>query len=171
MFVAGDEARRTQRGNNNAYCQDNEISWFDWDLVGQNADMVRFWKRMIQFRKDHSSVRGRQFFSGAVNERGLADVTWHGCKLNSPGWSDPEARVLAMTLGGFDGEEDIHVMFNMYWESLEFEIPAVEGRQWFKVADTAQPSPRDIADPGGEIEIAANVCRVEGHSIVVLVSR
>lgn len=80
-------------------------------------EMFRFWKRMIEFRRTHSTLRRRFFFNGAVNERGLADVAWHGCTLNQPGWSDPDARALGMTLGGFDGDADIHVMLNMYWKS------------------------------------------------------
>ena len=171
MFVAGDEARRTQQGNNNAYCQDNETSWFNWNLVERNRDLFRFWKGMIQFRKNHSALRSRHFFTGAVNERGLADVSWHGCKLNSPGWSDPHARVLGMTLGGFHGEEDIHIMLNMYWEPLDFEVPAATGRRWFKVVDTGAPSPHDIADSRDAAEFAGNVCPVQARSIVVLVSR
>jgi len=171
MFVAGDEVRRTQGGNNNAYCQDNEVSWFDWSLVDRNRDLYRFWKRAIEFRKGHPTLRQRRFFNGAVNERGLADVSWHGCRLNSPGWSDPSARGLGMTLGGFNGEPDTHVMLNMYWEKLDFEIPPLADRRWFKVLDTAQPSPHDIVDPGNEVGVDGSVCPVQGRSIVVLVSR
>ncbi len=171
MILAGDDVRRTQKGNNNAYCQDNEIGWFDWTLTQKHHEMFRFWKRMIEFRKTHSTLHHRFFFSGAVNERGLADVSWHGCKLNQPGWSDQKARALGMTLGGFDGEPDIHVLLNMYWESLEFEIPSLTGKRWFRAIDTAAPSPHDIADPGDEAEFAGHVCSVQGRSIVVLVSR
>lgn len=171
MFVAGDEVRRTQRGNNNAYCQDNEISWFDWNLINKNRDLYRFWKRMIEFRKNHPALRQRCFFDGAVNDRGLADVSWHGCKLNGPGWFDPNARALGMTLAGFDGEADIHVMMNMYWEPLDFEIPPLAGRRWFRAVDTAEPSPHDIAEPGHEAEVEASYCPAQGRSIVVLVSK
>ena len=171
MFVAGDEVRRTQRGNNNPYCQDNEISWFDWNLVEKNHDMGRFWKRMIEFRKSHPALRRRYFFDGTVNERGLADVSWHGCTLDTPDWSDPNARALGMTVAGFNGDEDIHVMLNMYWESLDFELALLAGRRWFKAVATAEASPRDIADPGDETEVAGNSCPVAGRSIVVLVSR
>jgi len=68
MFVGGDEARRTQQGNNNAYCQDNDVSWFDWTLPSQHAALVRFWKRMLEFRKQHATLRRGEFFSGAVND-------------------------------------------------------------------------------------------------------
>ncbi len=171
MFAAGDEVRRTQRGNNNAYCQDNEISWFDWTLLDRRHGLHRFWKLMIEFRKSHPALRRGRFFTGATNERGLVDVTWHGTKLNSPGWTDPEARALALTLAGFDGDADIHAMLNMYWDSLEFELPAVPGRRWFKAVDTSQAPPNDIADPGAETEVTGATYAVEGRSVVVLVNR
>ena len=125
---------------------------------------------MIEFRKNHPAFSQRYFFNGALNERGLADVSWHSSKLNSPGWYDPTARALGMTLGGFDGAADIHVMLNMYWEKLDFEVPVLTDRRWLKVVDTAEPSPQDIADPGNEVEVDGGVCPVQGRSIVVLVS-
>jgi isoamylase len=171
MILAGDEIRRTQRGNNNAYCQDNEVSWLDWNLLDRNRHLFRFWQRMIEFRKNHSTLRSRYFFSGKVNERGLPDVQWRGCHLNSPGWSDPDARVLTVTLAGFDGEEDIHAMMNMYWEDLTFEIPSLPNRRWFRAVSTASSSPDDIADPGGGVPFDDSLYSVQARSIVVLVSR
>jgi glycogen operon protein len=171
MFAAGDEIFRSQKGNNNAYCQDNEISWFDWTLVKKHSGLLRFFRNMIRFRKMHAAVRRDQFFNGSVNERGLKDVLWHGTKLNSPGWDDTGARALAMTLAGFDGDSDLHAMFNMFWESLEFELPVVPGRHWCLAVDTAQPSPHDIADPGSEPDVIGNTRLVEARSVVVLVNR
>jgi isoamylase len=174
MLVAGDEVRRTQLGSNNAYCQDNDISWFDWNLVEKNADIFRFFRLMINFRKCycHTSLHRRNFFSGEVNERGLADISWHGTKLFSPGWDDPDARVLAFTLAGFEeGESDIHVMLNMYWETLDFEVPSLTEREWYEVVDTAQPSPLDIVEPGQERKFTQKISSVKGRSIVVLISK
>jgi glycogen operon protein len=173
MIVAGDEVRRTQKGNNNAYCQDNEMSWFDWDLVEKNAEIFRFFKLMIDFRKCycHGGLRRSYFFSGEVNERGLADISWHGCKLFSPPWDDPNARVLAYTLGGFEGEADLHVMLNMYWEDLDFEIPSIQDRRWYKVLDTAEPSPMDIVERGKETIVSSDVYLVKNRSVVVLISQ
>jgi glycogen operon protein len=125
---------------------------------------------MIAFRKRYGSLCRRGFFNGEVNERGLADISWHGCKLFSPGWFDPNARTLAYTLGGFDGTADIHVMLNMYWENLEFEIPQIEGRNWYKVIDTAEPSPKDILEPCQEIVVSDNNHLVSDRSVVVLIS-
>jgi isoamylase len=173
MLVAGDEVRRTQKGNNNAYCQDNEISWLDWNLAQKNADIFRFFKLMVNFRKCycHSALRRSNFFTGEVNDRGLADIAWHGCKLFKPGWHDSHARVLGFTLGGFEGEADIHVMLNMYWEDLNFEIPSIKDRKWYRVVDTALPSPIDIAEPGEETVVSGDVYSVKERSVVVLISK
>jgi isoamylase len=171
MILGGDEIGRTQKGNNNAYCQDNEISWFNWALVEKNADIFRFFTMMIAFRKRYGGLCRRGFFNGEINERGLADISWHGCKLFSPGWDDPKAQALAYTLGGFDKEADIHVMLNMYWKSLEFEIPQIEGRNWYKVIDTSEASPKDILEPCQEVVISGKNYVVKDRSVVVLVSQ
>jgi isoamylase len=174
MIVAGDEIRRTQKGNNNAYCQDNEVSWFDWRLVEKNRSLLRFWKMLIAARAQFPHFRaGRlgQFFRGELNERGLPDIAWHGTQLNNPGWNDPNARCLAYTLGGFDGAPDIHAMFNMYWDAVDFEVPAVPARRWYLVGDTSRPSPDDIIETDRQVPIDGNHVRVEGRSVVVLFSR
>jgi glycogen operon protein len=171
MFCAGDEVRRTQNGNNNAYCQDNEISWFDWRLVERNRDLHRFWKRMIEFRKRHAVLHRGQFYTGSMNERGLREVAWHGTRLHSPGWTDPNALALSVTLAGFDGDRDIHIMLNMYWESLDFEVPLVPGRMWLRAVDTSQPAPLDVTVFGAELPVVGSACRVQGRSVVVLVNR
>jgi glycogen operon protein len=171
MLVAGDEVRRTQNGNNNPYCQDNEPSWFDWTLVEKNRDLYSFWKRMIEFRKRHPALHRGQFFRGAINERGLPDITWHGTKLDNPGWNDPNGRALSLTLAGFAGDVDIHIMLNMYWESLDFELPKVQGRIWLRAVDTSQAPPHDIADFGGEHPLVGNAYAVPERSVVVLINR
>jgi isoamylase len=110
-------------------------------------------------------------FELPVRPLGLADVSWHGCKLNEPRWTDPETRTLAMTLGEFDGAQDIHVMLNMDSRGFDFEVPKLNDREWFKAVDTAAASPDDIPDAGSEPTLPRNVCAVAGRSIVVLVSR
>jgi glycogen operon protein len=176
MFVAGDEVRNTQYGNNNAYCQDNEVGWFDWVRAEKHADVRRFWQRMIEFRKKHPAVRLNSFFTGDKNKRGWADITWHGTKLFGPGWGDSQARALGFTLAGFgpdanDPEPDIHVMMNMYWDPLDMEVPAIEGRKWVRVVDTSLPSPSDIADAGKEAAFSDQSYRVSGRSVVVLMNQ
>jgi isoamylase len=112
-----------------------------------------------------------------VNERGLADVSWHGCRIFSPGWDDPESRVLAFTLGGFpsrssrSSDTDIHVMMNMDWNDLDFDVPAVDGRRWHRVIDTGARPPDDIFSKGHEPLFEGETCRVKNRSIVVLISK
>jgi isoamylase len=176
LFVAGDEVRRTQQGNNNAYCQDNEISWFDWAFTEEKSEMLRFFQQMIAFRKSHTILQRDCFFTGQVNQRGLPDIQWHGCHLNDPGWHDPTSRVLAFTLGGFveDGstdDTDIHVLLNMEANDLNFAIPQVNGRDWCRFVDTALAYPNDITEPGSEMAVLNDNYRVMSHSVVILISR
>ena len=171
MFVAGDEVCRTQLGNNNAYCQDNEISWFNWEDLETHSEMLRFWQRLICFRKAHPRFFRDRFYSGEINERGLADVTWHGCKLGEPGWNDPDSLALAMTLGAREQGQDIHIMFNMFWEPLQFELPVIATRNWHISINTASTSPNDIAIIGKEKIYKSSTYQVSARSIVVLISK
>jgi isoamylase len=130
MLLAGDECGQTQRGNNNAYCQDNELSWFDWERAAQNGEMAAYVQALIEFRKSHRILRRRSFFSGKKNERGLADLEWHGALARQPGFADPLCKVLGMSLGAEGEEPDVLVLFNMQDNACEFELVAVDGREW-----------------------------------------
>jgi glycogen operon protein len=123
-----------------------------------------------QFHAGRGGRPGR-FFEGEQNERGLPDIMWHGTQLNSPGWNDPEARCLAFTVGGFGNEPDLHAVLNMYWDSLDFELPGVLGRRWYRLIDTSRPSPDDIVEAARQPMVDGNRIRVEGRAIVVLLSR
>jgi glycogen operon protein len=171
MLVAGDEVGRTQQGNNNAYCQDNEISWFDWNLVDANPEMFRFFSTLLKFRLTHSVLRAPEFYTGLPNNRGVPDLTWHGTRLSAPGWDDPQARALACTIGGQGDDPDLHVMMNMYWEPMAFEIADVPDRHWTRAIDTALPSPADIAGSEAAQPIDSTTYLVSERSIVVLVSQ
>ena len=127
MIIAGDEVRRTQHGNNNPYCQDNEISWVDWTLAEKHSDIVRFFRELIALRRKHSLLRRGRFFTGEKNARGLPDIAWHGTQLNQPAWSDLGARLLAVTFGGADNDADLHLMMNMGDSIAEFELPSPWG--------------------------------------------
>jgi isoamylase len=170
MILSGDEVRRTQRGNNNAYNQDNATGWFDWTLVESNADVLRFFQHMIAFRKANDALTRPRFYRGETNERGLADISWHGTTLFSPGFEDPEARALACTIAGFGGAPDLHVMMNMYWQRLEFEVPQAESRRWRVAIDTFEDSPRDFPDESDRVVVSDRVVPVLGRSIVVLIA-
>ena len=172
MILSGDEVLRSQQGNNNCYCQDNELSWFDWELVDRNKHMFRFVKEMIAFRKRHPSLMRRRFVSGIKQKDArLPDITWHGKKLNKPPWKTYEDNILAFTLGGIDEEEDLHVILNMSNTKIQAELPAVKGRRWYKAVDTAAASPHDISRRTRQRLAGAKTCTVHGRSVVVLESR
>ncbi len=171
MLLMGDEVRRTQQGNNNAYCQNNATSWFDWSLVETQADLLRFCQRMVAFRKSHPNLQRDQFFTGQPDASGKPDIEWHGCDLDEPGWNDPNSHVLAFTLWGQNRDNDLHVMLNMDMQNLDFEVPALQGNQWYTAIDTSQGAPDDIAEPGQEHLFSGQTCHLEGHSVVVLMAK
>jgi glycogen operon protein len=172
MFVAGDEVGRTQRGNNNAYCQDNDLSWFDWNLTEENAGLFRFFKHMIALRRRHASLRRRSFLTGQVNRRGVPDIRWHGLELEQAEWGNPVSRILAFTLSGVEPlEPDLHVMMNMDDAPHDFAVPQGDDLTWLVFADTSKPSPGDIAEPGQARPFEGERCTVEGRSIVILESQ
>lgn len=169
MLVMGDEARRSQGGNNNTWCQNNETGWFDWSLPDRRPDMVRFWSRLISFRRTHDALRRNRFFDGTTNARGMSDIVWHGTELGQPGWGDGGARALSWTIAGEGEAADIHVMANMFWEPLDFALPEVPCRRWSRALDTVQPSPDDIPDTPEPV--MGDRLTVASRSIIVLTSQ
>ena len=168
MLLGGDERRRTQRGNNNAYNQDNPTSWFDWNPSQSGDEICRFVQQMIAFRKAHPTLSQPTFYSGAIGQRGRPDISWHGTRLGSPGFDDPLARALACTIAGTGRSGDLHVMINTFWEPLDFEVPTGEG--WHVVIDTFAASPHDIGSPN-PVLAGDSTYQVQARSIVVLESR
>jgi glycogen operon protein len=178
MLLMGDEVARTQRGNNNTYCQDNDLNYFDWTQVETNADLFRFVQRMIAFRWAHPVLRnGYHFQNRDYQKAGVADITWHGVKAWHADWSD-ESRMLAFMLsgkhakGGLEMDDDIYVAMNMHWEDQTFEIPRppTPGTRWFVFANTGQEAPDDICDPDTEPLLETNRVTLKTHSVLVLVS-
>jgi glycogen operon protein len=170
MILAGDEMGRSQGGNNNAYCQDNETSWLDWGLRQRNADLVRFFARLVRFRKAHPALRRETFFE---DERtGPPPVVWHGPRRGKPDWT-PESRAVALHLLRSRVDEDIYVAANAHWEPRSFELPFLgPGRRWRLFVDTSRESPDDIAEPGSEAPLPpAPAYRLGPRSVVVLVGR
>ena len=170
LILYGDEVRRTQNGNNNVYCQDNELSWFNWDLVHQNHELLVFFQNLIEFRKSLKTLTNRFFFNDTVNKRGLKNIDFHGTVLNKPGWDDAEGRALSFSLAGHNEEPDLFVAANMSMQQLEFEIPSIKGRKWRQKLNTALASPEDFAEPTNECIIKSSKIYVEAHSVIVLVS-
>jgi glycogen operon protein len=174
MILGGDEFLRTQQGNNNAWCQDNEISWVDWSLVEQNRDFHRFVKQMIALRMRHHALRRITFFSTEGGQ--TPDIVWHGVQPCQPDFSS-NAHTLAFAIDGRrcdrpGVDRDIYVAMNAYWEPLDFRIPgSPSGREWKRAVDTNLPSPDDALglDEGPIIPIATDY-RVEARSMIILVS-
>jgi glycogen operon protein len=134
MLLAGDEFRRTQRGNNNAYCQDNEISWIDWSLAEQHPDLVAFTRWALAFRRAHPVLRQEAFYMDR-------DLHWFDPAGCSPDWDDPGQRALACQIHGVNGP-DLYLMFNAGSAPAGFLLPeAPDGREWQLAVDTARETP------------------------------
>ena len=169
MLLMGDEVRRTQRGNNNAYCQDNDISWFDWTLLDKHDDIYRFVKRLIRFRLSLDVFREDHGLS-LTQLLNQAQIRWHGAQLNQPDWGS-ESHSLAFTVRGI--RELFHVILNAYWEPLEFEIPPPPDASeagWRRVCDTYLPSPEDFCGWHQAPVVSGSTYPVQPRSVVLLVA-
>ncbi len=168
MLLAGDEIGRTQRGNNNAWCQDNDISWVDWSLLERNRDLFQFTSRLTRFRKAHRSLRRRTFFQ----DEKRSGVSWHGTTLDTPDFGE-ESRELGMHLEGRDGDDPIYLFANAHWEPRPFELPSLKPpRRWRRFVDTSLERGAAAVEPGTEPPLPSARAYVAGpRSVVVLVGR
>ncbi len=167
MLLAGDEMARTQQGNNNAYCQDNETSWFDWRLLKENADIHRFVRGMIALRKRHPALRVDPALAGRQYEQALQDrVTFHGVRLHEPDWSY-HSHSLAIHFRGLAGEAGVYVIANAYWAALDFELPP--DVRWKRVVDTSLDSPDDLVEEEEAALVDGGSYSAGPESVVVLI--
>jgi len=170
MISMGDEVRRTQSGNNNAYCQDNETSWFDWSDVERYPDVLRFVKELIQFRLKFVSDQddNRKSLAQTLHE---SKIAWHGVRLNQPDWR-PDSHALGMTITTGNGRKHMaYFFFNAYWEPLLFQLPPLPGNiPWRRLMDTALPSPDDITDRDHALPITTPSYCSQPRSVVVMVA-
>lgn len=167
LLLMGDEIRRTQRGNNNAYCQNNVVSWFDWDLYRKNAGLHRFVTMLIRLRKHFAwNLHGK--FVSLREFLAQARIDWHGVQLFSPDLSE-DSHTLAATAYAEDRPE-FHLMLNAYWEPLSFAVPPLSetGISWQRIIDTSLPAPRDFLDAPGEAVQRSYL--VQPRSTVLLIS-
>lgn len=170
MIVMGDEVRRTQRGNNNAYCQANELSWFDWSLVQKHADVHRFVMLLLARRllrdeaHEQQRVDLRTFLAAAKKE-------WHGVRLNEPDWGDDSHPIALRAQLPREGTQ-FYLILNAYWEPLEFELPPLDTTDgptsWRRWIDTALDSPDDIVAWRSAPMHAGTRYRAEARSVVML---
>ena len=174
MLLAGDELGRTQRGNNNAWCQDNPTSWIDWGLLTTNADLHRFVRTLIHFRRAHHSLHRSRYLLGydapkGHDTPGYTRVRWHGRAPDKPDWS-AQNRLLAFTLTPATDDVAIHVMFNADAKPARIILPPpTRGRRWLRVVDTSLPSPLDILARGEEVSLDDHAYLLAEYAAVVLI--
>jgi isoamylase len=169
MLLMGDEVRRTQRGNNNAYCQDNETSWFDWTLLTKHADVHRFVTLLNSRRVLRDPEPERQRVSLCQLLRGV-NLAWHGVKLNQPDWSE-RSHSIAFTVEIREEKLVFHVILNAYWQPLDFELPRLDNageNPWHRWIDTALDSPHDILEWDRAESVPGYAYRAESRSVVIL---
>jgi glycogen operon protein len=164
MLVMGDEMRRSQRGNNNAYCQDNEISWLDWHLLEKHANLQQFVRGLIAYRKalpERSNPR-----LSLTEVISSSRVRWHGVQLDRPDWS-PQSRSVAFTIE--TTAKWYHLIFNAYWERIEFELPTLPAdfTPWQRIIDTDLESPDDICSG---VPVTSSQYATQARSCVALTS-
>jgi isoamylase len=170
MILMGDEVRRTQRGNNNDYCHDDETNWFDWALLAKHADVHRFVTLLAERRllRGVEHERKRMTLTHMIRE---ANKAWHGVKLNQPDWRDC-SHSLALTVEIRNEKILLHLILNAYWEPLDFALPPLpplnEGNPWRRWIDTALASPDDIVQWQTAVPLSGYSYRADARSVVVL---
>jgi glycogen operon protein len=164
MLLGGDEFRRTQRGNNNAYCQDNEVSWFDWSMLEKHKETHRFTRGMIAFRRAHPVLRKEDFYTAA-------GIKWFAPNGAAPDWTDQLLKSFACLILG-QTEPDLFLLFNADTSPVDFSIPALPpGKIWRLAVDTSRTTPDDLFDPGKEPSLQGQIgFRLESRSSAILLS-
>jgi isoamylase len=179
MILMGDEMARTQGGNNNAYCHDSELSWLDWGLLDKNAELLRFFKTCIAFRRAHPVLRSRTHFRNIdYVGSGYPDISWHGTRAWYADWSGT-SRVIAFLLCGKHAKEGtatddyVYVAMNMYHDALEFEVPNLpSGLRWRVAVNSGAPAPDDCWELGREPLVSkTRAFMLGGRSVAILVGR
>jgi glycogen operon protein len=171
MILMGDEVRRTQRGNNNAYCHDHELTWFDWDLPKKYASLFRFVKILLAYRLQRDS--SKEEFSMKLKQLiEQATVTWHGVELNNPDWSE-NSHSIAFTIQALSGTFSMHYIVNAYTDVLEFALPKTESAvtNWRRWIDTSLASPDDICIMAEAPALSGTTYKLNAHAIAILVKQ
>ncbi|MCM2681023.1 glycogen debranching protein GlgX [Echinimonas agarilytica] len=169
MLSMGDEVGRTQGGNNNAYCQDNEISWFDWSKVEENADLLRFTQHLILMRRTNAGL-SRQLNQSLADMLDQSNIEWHGTRCNQPDWSG-SSHTIACKIKAPHSQETLYFAVNAYHEPLDFELPELEEAHWYRMVDTGLESPDDFSDLGLAPALTVNRYQLAERSMILLWAR
>jgi glycogen operon protein len=162
MLLGGDEFGRTQGGNNNAYCQDNEVSWYDWSLIERNRELLRFTRRLIAFRFEHSGLREERFY-------GHDEVLWFNARGSYPDWSNADRSLACLIRDIVGAGGELYFMANAEEHEVEFHLPAApDGGSWRVAVDTAQRAPNDIPEVAARALAGGPNLRLGARSLVVL---
>jgi len=173
MILAGDEMGRTQNGNNNAYCQDNEISWINWNLLKSNHEIYNYFEKIIAFRKQNKVLMTREHYetSNSLGSR-YPEISFHGVK---PWEYDNSSISKTLAVMFYDKHSDNNIIYmgmNMYWEKLEFTLPKLVNMDWYLFADTSKSAPYDITEPGREILLKnQSKINIDARSVVILIGK
>jgi glycogen operon protein len=173
MLLAGDEVLRTQRGNNNTWCQNNELSWFDWRLVETEREMFEFVRGMIALRRRHPNLTSNAFYTGKpLPGRNVPDIVWHGLRLNEPAWHDGNCQFLAFTIAGLTrNEPDLHVILNLANTAVDAPLPSAAGREWCLVVDTGDTVTTGVLSQKDQQPVLTLVWHVQPRSVVIFEGR
>jgi glycogen operon protein len=179
MMLGGDEFLRSQGGNNNAYCQDNEISWFDWTAVSRNAETFEFFRKAIALTRQYPALQHRKFFLGEdLDADRVPDLDWFAPDLGRPRWNDPDLRTLCYQLDASEeGPESTKVrlffVLHAHFEPRGVKLPPLDpGQRWHRIIDTSLPAGQDLLEPGREVPLDPPDHYVANpRSTVVLVGR
>jgi len=179
MIKAGDEFCHSQNGNNNPYCQDNEISWLNWENLSTNADFFRFTRLMISFRKENQALRRKHYYEN--NQDNLlpeyCDISWYSKEGKKPNWTAETYDFGILIKGWIDKEprasyynDDIFIIFNTHWDTKEYKLPKVYKRTWHIFADTSKESPDDILENPSKLE-NQDMYTVQARSIAIILGK
>ncbi|MBK8482073.1 MAG: glycogen debranching protein GlgX [Proteobacteria bacterium] len=182
MLLGGDELWRTQQGNNNTYCQDNELSWLDWSNKSEAQEFERFVRLVVALRQRHPALRRPCFVDpfGPPRHQGggfaAHDIIWHGVHLGQPDWSQ-HSHALALQVRGqpptsapHSRDDELYIAFNQWTEPLDFELPPLRQAPWRRVLDTGRPSPEDIVEEAHAPQVTGDRYRLAARAVLLLIA-
>jgi isoamylase len=162
MVLMGDEYAHTKQGNNNTWCQDNELNWFSWSLLKKNDGFFRFYRSLINFRKNHSVLKKNKFYLPE-------DLEWHGKEPFKPEWNTDD-RFVAFVIKNPEDEADLYIAFNTHQDLISVTLPPCSDatKEWYWIVNTASPSPYDFREEASSTPVVDQKYRLQPYSAILL---